>query len=133
MPPTPHPNANPAPKRQPARRPPNTDPNTDTDPDPGTSTGHRRRTPAVNLLARLSGFTNDVLRFAHDLRVAFDNNLAERDIRMVKLRQNQRRPPHLDRRPHLLRHPQLPHHTHRHGLNALTQLHNGHTWIPTTT
>jgi hypothetical protein len=41
----------------------------------------------VNLLARLGGFAADVLRFAHDLRVPFDNSLAERDIRMVKLRQ----------------------------------------------
>ncbi len=29
----------------------------------------------------------DVLRFAHDLHVPFDNSLAERDIRMVRLRQ----------------------------------------------
>jgi transposase len=49
--------------------------------------GHGARTPAANLLARLSGFWRDVLRFAYDLRVPFDNNLAERDIRMVKLRQ----------------------------------------------
>jgi transposase len=49
--------------------------------------GHGARSPATNLLARLGGFATDVLRFAHDLRVPFDNNLAERDIRMVKLRQ----------------------------------------------
>ncbi|MEV6925810.1 transposase [Dactylosporangium sp. NPDC051485] len=52
-----------------------------------TPPGHGARSPAVNLLARLGGFATDVLRFAHDLRVPFDNNLAERDIRMVKLRQ----------------------------------------------
>jgi transposase len=49
--------------------------------------GHGARSPAANLLARLGGFATDVLRFAHDLRVPFDNSLAERDIRMVKLRQ----------------------------------------------
>jgi hypothetical protein len=49
--------------------------------------GHGARSPATNLLARLGGFATDVLRFAHDLRVPFDNSLAERDIRMVKLRQ----------------------------------------------
>jgi hypothetical protein len=53
-------------------------------PDPG---GHQARSPAANLIARLSGFAADVLRFTTDLRVPFDNNLCERDIRMVKLRQ----------------------------------------------
>ena len=45
------------------------------------------QTPARNLLSRLDSYREDVLRFAHDLRVPFDNNLVERDIRMVKLQQ----------------------------------------------
>ncbi len=49
--------------------------------------GRRRRPPAVNLLDRLDVYRDDVLRFATDFRVPFENNLAERDIRMVKLRQ----------------------------------------------
>ena len=40
----------------------------------------------VNLLARLHERKEDILRFAKDLSVPFDNNLAERDIRMGKLR-----------------------------------------------
>jgi len=46
-----------------------------------------RQTPAHNLLVRLDTYREDVLRFAHDFRVPFDNNLAERDIRMIKLQQ----------------------------------------------
>ncbi len=47
----------------------------------------RRNTVAANLLTRLDTQREDVLRFATDWRVPFDNNLAERDIRMVKIRQ----------------------------------------------
>ena len=46
-----------------------------------------KRTKAQNLLIRLDRRETEVLRFAHDFRVPFDNNLAERDIRMVKLQQ----------------------------------------------
>jgi len=49
--------------------------------------GRPKRTKAANLLLRLDTYDDDVLRFAHDFRVKFDNNLAERDIRMVKVQQ----------------------------------------------
>jgi len=44
------------------------------------------KTKPVNLLARFHGHLEDILRFAKDLSVPFDNNLAERDIRFSKLR-----------------------------------------------
>jgi len=46
-----------------------------------------KQTPARNLLVRLDRDREDVLRFAHDFRVPFDNNQAERDIRMITLQQ----------------------------------------------
>lgn len=45
------------------------------------------QTPARNLLRRLDEHRDDVLRFAHDFQVPFDNNLVERDLRMIKLQQ----------------------------------------------
>lgn len=57
---------------------------------PPPRTGKRGR-PALGaagaLLARLESHRADVLRFATDFTVPFDNNQAERDIRMVKLQQ----------------------------------------------
>ena len=46
-----------------------------------------KRTKAQNLLVRLDQREREVLRFANDFRVPFDNNLSERDLRMVKLQQ----------------------------------------------
>jgi transposase len=59
-------------------------------PPPTVRTGKRgptRKTHAANLLHRLDRDRHHALRFAHDFRVPFDNNLVERDIRMVKLQQ----------------------------------------------
>lgn len=49
--------------------------------------GRPRRTKAHNLLLRLDNYADDVLRFATDFTVPFDNNLSERDVRMVKIAQ----------------------------------------------
>jgi transposase len=57
---------------------------------PPPRTGRRGRPalgPAGSLLARLETHRADVLRFATDFDVPFDNNQAERDVRMVKLQQ----------------------------------------------
>jgi len=56
-------------------------------PATGRRRGQPRRVPAANLLARLDTHRGEVLRSLDDTRVPFDNNLAERDLRMVKLQQ----------------------------------------------
>ncbi len=56
-------------------------------PEPSGRRGRTKKSKAANLLGRLDTHGDDVLRFMTDFSIPFDNNEAERQVRMVKVQQ----------------------------------------------
>jgi transposase len=49
--------------------------------------GQTKKPKSQNLLLRLEKYKTGIIRFITDFKVPFDNNMAERDLRMIKVKQ----------------------------------------------
>ena len=103
-------------------------------PTPSGKHGRTKKTKQANLLERLDIRRDDVLRFMTDFRVPFDNNLAERDIRMIKSKQKVsgcfRSPSGAENFATIRSYVSTARKNGRNPLTALTELFNGNPWIP---
>ena len=54
---------------------------------PKKQKGKLKQPKAKNLLDRLSNYQDETLRFLNDFRVPFTNNQAEKDLRMIKVKE----------------------------------------------
>jgi transposase len=95
-----------------------------------------KQTPARNLLVRLDRDREQILRFAHDFRVPFDNNLAEHDLRMIKIQQKisgcWRTTTGTDRFLALRSYISTTRKQHRDTIDALARLAKHQPWLPAT-
>ncbi len=57
------------------------------DPKQKNKRGRPKKGKALSLVLRMDNYSTDILRFMSDSNTPFDNNLAERDLRMVKVRE----------------------------------------------
>lgn len=106
-------------------------------PPPTGKRGRPKLGPAGSLVRRLDIYQDDVLRFATDFTVAFDNNQAERDIRMIRLQQKisggWRTETGADAFLSVRSYLSTARKHHRNALDVLTELFTGSPWIPAST
>lgn len=106
-------------------------------PPPTGKQGRPKLGTAGSLLRRLDIYQDDVLRFATDFRVPFDNNQAERDIRMIRLQQkisgSWRSDAGADAFLAVRSYLSTARKHHRNGLDVLRDLFNGTPWLPAPT